>query len=67
MTPEQRVLVARIAATRRHQPDDIEAATELRRNLKASRAETYIQRIVDEGPELSPSQRSRLASLLVPA
>ena len=64
MTPEQRSLVARIAATRRHQPDDTETAAALRRDLKASRAESYIRRIVDEAPELSQSQRARLASLL---
>ena len=39
--------------------------TELKRQLKAERLEEYVARVVAEAPALSPSQRDRIASLLV--
>lgn len=43
-------------------PDRIEAA---QRDLKASVAEQYIRRLVDEAPVPTPEQRARLAVLLL--
>ncbi len=40
------------------------ALDEARRDLAAAKLEAYIQRVVDEAPELSVDQRSRLALLL---
>jgi len=39
--------------------------TELKRQLKAERLEEYVARVVAEAPALSPSQRDRIANLLV--
>ncbi|MDP9459226.1 MAG: hypothetical protein M3Q22_02900 [Actinomycetota bacterium] len=61
LSADQRSLRAALAAATRHHPD---TADDLRRDLKASRAEDYIKKLVDEAPTLSPSQRDRLAVLL---
>ncbi len=60
--PTSRRLSSRIAATTRHHPNA--DTTELRRDLRAARAEDYIRRIVDQAPPLTPEQRDRLALLL---
>jgi uncharacterized membrane protein len=54
---------ARLAATRRHHPDA--DTTDLRRDLRAARAEDYIKKLVDVAPQLSPEQRAKLAVLLL--
>jgi hypothetical protein len=63
LSPEQRRLRANLGAASRHRP---EAVDELRRDLKASRAEDYIRRLVESAPPLTPEQRDRLALLLRP-
>ncbi len=40
------------------------ALVEARRDLAAAKLEAYIQRVVDEAPELTAEQKSRLALLL---
>lgn len=42
-----------------------EAKEEIRRELKAETAESYIKRLVDEAPPLTELQRARLAALLL--
>jgi hypothetical protein len=44
-----------------HDPDKLD---ELRRELRAARAEDYIKKLVDEAPPLTSEQRDRLAVLL---
>jgi hypothetical protein len=63
MTPDERSTRARLAANRRHHPDDPETER-LAADFKADRLAAYIRRVVDEAPLLSPEQRSRLAVLL---
>jgi hypothetical protein len=55
---------ARLAATARHRPLDVEALEDARRALRAARAEGYIRELVAAAPPLSQSQRDRLALLL---
>lgn len=64
MTPEQTRIRARLGASLRHRPDDVAAADALRRELKASKAEDYIKRLVDVPPTLTAEQRDGLVSLL---
>jgi type II secretory pathway predicted ATPase ExeA len=64
MTPEQESLRGRLAAHRRHHPDDLATETELRRQLKASRLEEYVQRTLATLPPLTADQRDRIALLL---
>ncbi len=61
LSPDQRRLRASLAAVCRHHPEN---ADKLRRDLKASRAADYIQRLVSEAPPLTEEQRGRLALLL---
>lgn len=63
MTPDERTTRARVAAAKRHHPDD-PATTELAAEFKADRLALHIQRVVDEAPPLSPEQRARLSLLL---
>jgi hypothetical protein len=63
MTPDERSARARVAAQRRHHPDDPET-DRLAADFKADRLAAYIQRVVDEAPPLSSEQRDRLALLL---
>ncbi len=63
MTPDERSARARLAAKRRHHPDDPETSL-LAADFKADRLAAYIQRVVDEAPQLSAEQKSRLALLL---
>ena len=63
MTPDERSARARVAANRRHHPDNPET-DRLAADYRAGRLAAYIQRIVDECPPLSPEQRDRLALLL---
>jgi hypothetical protein len=60
-----RVISARLAAVERHHPDA--DTSELRRQLRAARAEDYIRRLIDSAPPLTDEQRARLATLLHPA
>lgn len=57
-----RSIQGRLAAETRYRPD--EDHDDLRRDLKAEQLADYIKRVVDEAPELTPSQRDRLALLL---
>jgi hypothetical protein len=57
-------LRARLAATERHHPDADTA--ELRRDLRAARAEDYIRRLIESAPPLTAAQRDQLATLLRP-
>ncbi len=63
MTPDERSARARVAAQRRHHPDDPET-DRLAADFKADRLAAYIQRVVDEAPPLTAHQRDRLALLL---
>lgn len=60
-----RVLRARIAAMRRHYPDNPDLVTIDRHTLKLRRAKAYIRRLVSEPPELSDEERAHLADLLL--
>jgi hypothetical protein len=53
---------ARLAAHRRHHPDD--DPTELRQNLNAAVIEARVQRLLETAPPLSAAQRDRLAAIL---
>jgi hypothetical protein len=56
---------SQIAHRKKADPDaDV---TDLRRQLKAERLEEYIRSTVDAAPELTASQRERIASLLRPS
>jgi hypothetical protein len=63
MNKQQRTARARIAALKRHHPNDQETV-ELARDFKAERLAEYIERVVDMAPPLTPAQRDRLALLL---
>ncbi len=63
MTPVERSARARVAALKRHHPDDPKTA-EAAAQFKADRLAEYIQRLVADAPPLSPEQRDRLALLL---
>jgi hypothetical protein len=56
---------ARLAALRRHHPDDPTIGMEERRDVKASAAKQYVLELVDGWPPLTDAQRSRLAVLLL--
>jgi hypothetical protein len=56
-----RARVAALSRDRKPTDPDLLAA---KRDLRASRAEDYIKRIVDQAPPLSDSQKARLAALL---
>jgi hypothetical protein len=63
MDPQQRQARARVAALKRHHPNDQETI-ELARNFRAERLAEYIQRVVDMAPPLTEAQRDKLAILL---
>ncbi len=63
MTPAEKTDRARIAALRRHHPNDPKTH-ELAAAFKADRLAQHIQRVVDEAPPLTPAQLDRLAVLL---
>lgn len=65
MTPAERTTRARIAAGRRHHPDD-EQTDVLAAAFKTDRLAQYIQQTVDAAPPLSDAQRARLAAVLRP-
>lgn len=54
----------RYAAVKRHHPDDIERINAARRDLAEAKIAGYIERVVNEAPPLSETQRERLAALL---
>lgn len=60
-----RKLISRLGAESRFHPES--DATEIRRDLAASRIEDYVARVVDAAPPLTPEQRDRIAALLRPA
>lgn len=64
--PRTTPLRASLAGITRHRPNDVDAITAAKRELKAAVAENYIRRLVDDAPPLSPAQRARLAVLLQP-
>ncbi len=45
-------------------PEGAQRVDQARRDLAAVKLEAYIQRVVDEAPELTAEQKSRLALLL---
>jgi hypothetical protein len=53
---------ARLAAAKRHHPDDDHA--ELERDLEYANAEDRIKRIIDSWPPLSDEQLSKLAAII---
>lgn len=61
-SPATRHLVATLAATTRHHPND--DVTDLRRDLAAQQIEDYVRRVVDNAPPLTAEQRDRLALIL---
>ncbi len=63
MTPAEKTERARIAATRRHRPNDPKT-DELAAKFKSDRLAQHIRRVVDSAPPLTPAQRDRLAVLL---
>ncbi len=63
MNKQQRTARARIAALKRHHPNDQETF-ELARDFKAERLAEYIERVVDAAPPLTQAQRDKLATLL---
>ncbi len=58
-----RARVARLSQIRQADDPLLQAA---RRDLRASRAEDYIRKVVNEAPPLTPAQTARLAALLAP-
>lgn len=56
---------ARVAALSRDRTPDDPDLLAAKRDLRASRAEEYIERLVAEAPPLTPDQKSRLAVLLL--
>ena len=64
LTKQQAVLRGSLGAAVRHHPETADA---IRRELKASRAEDYVRRLVDEAPLLTHEQCDRLAVLLRPS
>ena len=63
MTPAEKTQRARVAALRRHRPNDPKT-DELAAEFKADRLSQYIKRVVDSAPPLTAQQRDRLALLL---
>ncbi len=63
MTPAEKTERARVAALRRHRPNDPKTH-ELTAAFKAERLAQHIRRVVDSAPPLTPAQRDRLAVLL---
>ncbi len=63
MTPVEKTDRARIAALRRHRPNDPKT-DELAAAFKADRLSQHIRRVVDSAPPLTAEQRERLAVLL---
>jgi hypothetical protein len=55
---------ARLAALRRHHPDDPSKGDDERRALRAVQIDQHVKRLVDSFPELTQQQRARLATLL---
>jgi hypothetical protein len=54
----------RLAALKRHHPEDRDRIRELEAELKAAILAAHIQRVVDSAPALSQEQIDRLAVLL---
>ena len=63
MTPAEKTERARVAAMRRHRPNDPKT-DELAARFKADRLAQHIRSVVDSAPPLTPEQRNRLAVLL---
>lgn len=63
MTANERTARARVAAAKRHHPNDPKTA-QLMASFKADRLAQHIRRIVDSAPPLTQEQRDRLAVLL---
>jgi hypothetical protein len=57
-----RARVAALSRDRKPTDPDLLAA---KRDLRASRAEEYIKRVIAEAPALTPDQRSRIAAALL--
>lgn len=63
MTPDERSARARLAAAKRHHPDD-DKTHELSAQFKTDRLAQHIERLLATAPPLSQDQRGRLAALL---
>lgn len=62
--PDQRTLVARVAALKRHRGKTDPELSEARRELRAARLSDHVARVVAEAPPLTPDQCERIAILL---
>lgn len=58
---------AKVASLTRSRTADDPELVAARRNLRASRLEDYVQRVVEEWPPLTEDQLERVAFLLRPA
>lgn len=65
MPDDWRVHRARLAALRRHHPDQPDIGAAEMRALKLKHAEAYIGRLLTEPPGLLDEDRERLADLLL--
>lgn len=63
LTPDQKSARARVAALRRHHPNDPET-DQCAAQFKADRLAEHIRRIVDSAPPIDQATRDRLAMLL---
>ncbi len=63
MTPDERSARARLAAAKRHHPDD-DKTHKLAAQYKTERLAKHIERLLATAPPLSQDQRDRLAVLL---
>lgn len=67
ISAERRKRRGRVAAYKRHHPDQLDLIESEQRELRALGLEAHIRRLDDESPFLTSAQRYRLASLLLTA
>jgi hypothetical protein len=65
MTPDERSARARLAAAKRHHPDD-DKTHELAAQFKTDRLAQHIERLIQAAPPLNEDQLRRLGALLRP-
>jgi hypothetical protein len=65
LTPELLEQRARLAALRRHHPDQPDVGADERRALKEAALARHIRKLVDTDPPLTAEQRIRLGALLL--
>jgi hypothetical protein len=64
LPPNARRAQSRVAALKRHHPDDTAALASARQEFAYAVAEARVREIVDAAPPLTEEQRRRLARLL---